>query len=293
MCVIFTCAVLKWLVLLTAVVKSNLQTLTAKILHKIIQLKFWRPLTLIKHANLLRYSPDKYFTSSIGVIPQHTSECIPVIYRNTEEWERERSHAPAVPAVSFHFHPLTVPFPPRISSSAATPLTGLKWELKSIHMKVQTKAGCVTTILLSQWCILNTIDDFPDTDWANNPITDIMSFNAAYFISQSLLLKMEQNGCLHKSWTNALAGSELGGLPVHLFILFWQEDRKWWEGGGMGSRNVSSQTQTHIPTWAPQLNASTMCSNAAFNSTQNVKPSMWKCLSIYLEWPSIHWNVYS
>ncbi len=147
------------------------------------------------------------------------------------------------------------PLPSPHQFICCTPLTGLKWELKSIHTKVQTKAGCVTTILLSQWRILNTIDDFPDTDWANNPITDIMSFNAAYFISHSLLLETERNGGLHKSCTNALAGSE-SCLPVHLFIAFF--GRK--TGNGENEEWDLGMSQARLkhtsPTSAPQLNAS-------------------------------------
>lgn len=167
-----------------------------------------------------------------------------------------------------------------------TPLTGLKWELKSIHMKVQTKAGCVTTILLSQWCILNTIDDFPDTNWANNPITDIMSFNAAYFISQLLLLKMEQNGCLHKSWTNALAGSESVSPSSSFHFIFGRktgngEEEEEWDLGMSRARLKHTS-----PTWAPRLNASDYVQKYCiqFNSECYNLLCGNVYLSIYLEW---------
>ncbi len=184
----------------------------------------------------------------------HNLNAFPVIYRNTEEWEREESRS-GRPSCSAFISSPHCPLPSPHLFICCTPLTGLKWELKSIHMKVQTKAGCVTTILLSQWCILNTIDDFPDTDWANNPITDIMSFNAAYFISQSLLLKMEQNGCYIKAEQMHLREANRC-LPVHLFILFLAGDRKWWEGGEWDLGMSRARLKHTLPTWAPRLNAS-------------------------------------
>lgn len=69
-----------------------------------------RALTLIKRANLALKSSQVFVREEFQIHRQcdpstHNLKAFPVICHNTEPCMREKSHAPATPAVHFHFRP--------------------------------------------------------------------------------------------------------------------------------------------------------------------------------------------
>ncbi len=122
-CHLYMCS-FKWLVSSQLFVKSNLQTLTAKILHKNYTIKVLATPDTDQTCKSPQVLARQVFHIQHRCDPStHNLNAFPVIYRNTEEWERERSHAPAVPAVSFHFLPSLSP-----SLPASLHLLHCRWQ---------------------------------------------------------------------------------------------------------------------------------------------------------------------